>query len=101
MSQRPRRGSFRQRREAELRAIVLALLVTLNGCGTNDIVLEDSRVSRYQARLERRAGEVWIVDLHSTNGTQVNGSFVREARLHDGDTISLAGVKITFKEAAQ
>ena len=41
MSQRPRRGSFRQRREAELRAIVLALLVTLNGCGTNDIVLED------------------------------------------------------------
>ena len=41
MSQRPRRGSFRQRRKAELCAIVLALLVTLNGCGTNDIVLED------------------------------------------------------------
>ena len=41
MSQRPRRGSFRQHREAELCVIVLALLVTLNGCGANKTVLEE------------------------------------------------------------
>jgi hypothetical protein len=41
MSQRPRRGSLRQRREAELCAIVLGLLVTLNGCGGNKSVLEE------------------------------------------------------------
>lgn len=42
MSQRARRGSSCQRRQAELCAIVLALSVTLNGCGArNDGALEE------------------------------------------------------------
>jgi hypothetical protein len=42
MSQRARRGNFCHRRQAELCAVVVALLMTLNGCGgPNDRVLEE------------------------------------------------------------
>ncbi len=43
MSQRARRGSFRQRRQADLCVIVLAMLMLLNGCGSADNrVLEET-----------------------------------------------------------
>ncbi len=42
MSQRARRGSFCQRRQAQLGAVVVALLMLLNGCGSGDsVVLEE------------------------------------------------------------
>jgi hypothetical protein len=65
----------------------------------NDIILEDTRVSRHHAQLRYRARRFWIADLGSTNGTFVNGEQVAERALRDGDLISLGGLELTFKEA--
>jgi hypothetical protein len=65
----------------------------------NDIILEDTRVSRHHAQLRYRARRFWVADLGSTNGTFVNDEQVAERSLRDGDVISLGGLELTFKES--
>lgn len=65
----------------------------------NDIILEDTRVSRHHAQLRYRQRRFWITDLGSTNGTFINGEQVEEKALRDGDVVSLGGLELTFKEA--
>lgn len=65
----------------------------------NDVILEDTRVSRHHAQLRYRQRRFWIADLGSTNGTFVNGERVSETALRDGDVISLGGLELTFRDA--
>jgi hypothetical protein len=46
-----------------------------------EVVVADGSVSRRHARLERRAGEWWVVDQGSANGTYVNSLKVAETAL--------------------
>lgn len=66
---------------------------------SNDIILEDTRVSRHHAQLRYKARRFWITDLGSTNGTYVNGERVNETALRDGDVVSLGGLELTFRDA--
>ena len=52
----------------------------------NDVALADQNLSRRHAEVRRNGNDFVIVDLNSTNGTKVNGTWVTgERRLHDGD----------------
>jgi len=62
----------------------------------NDLVLEDSRVSRYHLEILRDKDTYVVRDLGSTNGTLVNGKAVRERRLKVGDLISVGGLDLRF-----
>ncbi len=62
----------------------------------NDVVVEDARVSRHHARLQRGPHGWEIVDLASTNGTFVNGKQVRQRQIASGDTLSLGGLEMKF-----
>lgn len=54
-----------------------------------DVVLADSHISRFHARLLERDGLVWLQDLHSANGSRVNGERINGGvRLFHGDEIS-------------
>lgn len=64
----------------------------------NDIILEDTRVSRHHAQIRYRSRRFWVADVGSTNGTFVNGEAVEERSLNDGDTISLGGLELVFRE---
>ena len=66
---------------------------------SNDIILEDTRVSRNHAQLRYRARRFWVADAGSTNGTFVNGEAIEERALNDGDIISLGGLELTFRES--
>lgn len=82
------------------RAIPLESTAIAIGRGlNNDVILEDSRVSRHHAQLRYRQRRFWITDLGSTNGTFVNGARVSETALRDGDTISLGGLELTFRDS--
>jgi pSer/pThr/pTyr-binding forkhead associated (FHA) protein len=61
-----------------------------------DIQLADTNVSRRHAELRQEGASYWIVDLGSTNGTEVNGKRVKRAKLQAGDTITLGSTEITF-----
>lgn len=60
----------------------------------NDLVLEDTRVSRHHARLHLLHGQVCVEDLGSSHGTRLNGEPVKVARLEPGDVLSLGGLEI-------
>ena len=67
----------------------------LNNCGAPATASpgEPGERTRYRAR------RFWLSDLGSTNGTFINGEQVAEQALRDGDTISLGGLELVFKEA--
>lgn len=58
---------------------------------------EDLGVSRRHARLLRDGKTVYVMDLNSTNGTQLNGEVLPasvEKRLTDGDQITLGRLRV-------
>lgn len=74
----------------EISIPIYARGVTLGGAKGNRLVFEDSRISRNHAVIQVRGREITLIDLRSTNGTQVNGSRVTTRALSDGDRILLA-----------
>jgi hypothetical protein len=61
-----------------------------------DVRVADSNVSRRHAELRREDSAYWIVDLGSTNGTELNGKRVERAKLSDGDRITLGSTDVVF-----
>lgn len=53
------------------------------------VALDDPTVSRQHAAFVNRAGDWWVVDLESTNGTRVNGTIISEQSLTPGDRVEL------------
>jgi pSer/pThr/pTyr-binding forkhead associated (FHA) protein len=55
-----------------------------------DIVLDDDEASRQHARLEIKAGDIYLEDLGSTNGTYLNNKEVRKvSKVVGGDIITI------------
>ncbi len=71
---------------------------TLGRANDNQIVLHDERVSAYHARIDNRAGQWWLTDLGSRNGTRLNDVLVTQTTpLTKGDIIGLGRVKLRFE----
>jgi hypothetical protein len=66
-----------------------------------DVQVEDANVSRRHAELRREGAAWWLVDLDSTNGTELNGKRVQRMQLSDGDTITLGATDLVFARIAQ
>ena len=62
----------------------------------NDVVVEDSRVSRHHAQILFQMGRYAVRDLDSTNHTFVNGRQIESCVLDTGDRISLGGFELQF-----
>jgi len=61
-----------------------------------DIRIDEPLVSRAHARIERRGGRYFLIDLGSTNYTRVNGSVVAEQELKDGDELFFGRARCRF-----
>ena len=74
---------------------------TIMGVGRsndNPIVVGDINASRKHAELRYEDDGTWsIIDLNSTNGTQVNGRRVGSARLNPGDRITIGTTDFVFQ----
>ena len=71
-------------------------IVTIGSAPLNHIVIDDPAVSAQHAILARFADSYRLKDLHSTNGTQVNGISITDAELKDGDKIQFGSVVAVF-----
>lgn len=62
-----------------------------------DIVLDQGAVSRQHAQISQINGQYFIEDLHSRNGTLVNGQPVQTAQiLQDGDEVRICDMLLEF-----
>ena len=62
-----------------------------------DFQLADPNVSRRHAELRQEGSAYWLVDLDSTNGSQVNGRRTARAKLESGDVITLGSTDLVFE----
>jgi ABC transport system ATP-binding/permease protein len=66
-----------------------------------DFILDAALVSRLHCRFTANdAGALEVEDLRSTNGTFVNGSRVKRARLSAGDCVRVGRVELTVSSEA-
>src|SRR5439155_19823393 len=64
-----------------------------------DIQVHDANVSRQHAEVRQEGTAFWLVDLDSTNGTEVNGQREQRAKLDDGDKITVGSTELLFEAA--
>lgn len=84
--------------QGQQRSYELTTPVTMLGRGTDcDLRLVDPGVSRHHAELRMEGNDMVLVDLGSTNGTNVNGEPVRRALLSDGSRVTLGRTTLVFR----
>jgi pSer/pThr/pTyr-binding forkhead associated (FHA) protein len=71
-------------------------IVMIGRAPSNHIVIDHPTVSAQHAILARVADSYRLNDLHSTNGTQINGVSITDAELKDGDKIRFGSVVAVF-----
>ncbi|NWF51302.1 MAG: FHA domain-containing protein [Ignavibacteriaceae bacterium] len=63
----------------------------------NDIVIENIKVSRKHARLEKAGNEWFIEDLESSNGTYLNGKRIKREKVTAADVITIGGIPLNLQ----
>jgi pSer/pThr/pTyr-binding forkhead associated (FHA) protein len=92
-------------RREESSAFPLAAEVTLLGRSEHagvDVLLAYSPVNRQHAVIRRRPDGYYIEDLHSRNGTTINGERLASdapRKLEEGDRIEITGYVFEFRSA--
>ncbi|MBI5277066.1 MAG: FHA domain-containing protein [Burkholderiales bacterium] len=76
---------------------------TLGRNPDNDIVLDNKVVSARHCVFDLKGvADVFLEDLHSTNGTYVNDHMVKSrTQLHDGDVIAIGNFRIRYLQASE
>jgi pSer/pThr/pTyr-binding forkhead associated (FHA) protein len=74
--------------------------IRIGRASTNDVVVQDSRVSRNHALLECDAAGCTVVDAGSPNGTWINGVRVERRLLKSGDVLEMGGATARFEAVA-
>lgn len=70
--------------------------VTVGRLTDNSVCIDDASVSSHHAKLTLRNGDYVLTDLHSTNGTRVNGQPVTEQTVRDGDVLQFGQVEVRY-----
>lgn len=74
---------------------------TLGRLPDNDIVFENMVVSGHHCAFDLKGvADVFVEDLHSTNGTYIDGKMITRQLLHDGDVIAIGKFRIQYLTAA-
>jgi pSer/pThr/pTyr-binding forkhead associated (FHA) protein len=74
--------------------------VTIGREPDNDVALDDPRVSRYHAVVERRGAVCTVRDLNSSNGTWVGTARIARTVLHEGESFRIGGASFVVKLGA-
>jgi hypothetical protein len=71
--------------------------ITIGREADNIICIEDSNLSKYHAVLVKSGPTYKLFDVHSTNGTFVNGQRVTYAELKDGDSVRIGPIRLRYE----
>ncbi|NTU71572.1 MAG: protein kinase [Coriobacteriia bacterium] len=78
----------------ENRVEVVTIPARIGRSGDVEITVADDSVSRSHAIIERREGWLWLRDLGSRNGTQLNGTLVADAPLGIGAAVTIGETEV-------
>ncbi|CAM2008400.1 FHA domain-containing protein [Acanthopleuribacter pedis] len=73
-------------------------VTTIGRSRSNDIVINDTSVSRLHVRIENRNGQFFILDNNSSNGTFLNKKKIGEAPIRAGDQLVTGRISFDFME---
>lgn len=76
-------------------------VITVGRAVDNDIRVDDTLVSRHHCRIERTPEGPTLIDLGSSNGTQVNGERVDRKPLTHGDQVQVGSAQIWLELEAE
>lgn len=74
-------------------------VVTIGRDASNTISLAEPGVSKHHALLIREDDTHKLFDLHSANGTWVNGERITTAKLNDGDVVRFGPRELRYETA--
>jgi hypothetical protein len=74
------------------------VVINLGRRSTNDIVINDLRISRTHAQIRKSREGYLIFDVGSSGGTFINGERITNHLLRSGDVISLAGYTMIYTD---
>jgi hypothetical protein len=75
-------------------------VINIGRRSTNDLIIDDVRVSRDHAQLRAIRGKFVLFDLNSTGGTFINGKRITKRTLSPRDVISLAGLPLIYSQGS-
>lgn len=81
----------------EKRYEIKEMVTSIGKSSDNEIVLNDTAVSRHHARIKLEGKKYFIYDLVSTNGTRVNGRKITKKWIKEGDIIEMGHTRMAFK----
>jgi pSer/pThr/pTyr-binding forkhead associated (FHA) protein len=70
--------------------------ITLGRVMDNDITINDKSVSRHHVKILFHKGQVELVDLDSSNGTELNGKQIKQSPLYDQDIFKMGNIPVKF-----
>ncbi|MGD9802869.1 MAG: FHA domain-containing protein [Hyphomicrobiaceae bacterium] len=78
----------------------VAATCSLGRSATNDIIIDDGKVSRRHALVHKQDdAEYWVIDLGSGNGTYLNGRrVIQPTRLSNGDALQVGDHSLSFHQ---
>ena len=72
-------------------------VVSIGRLESNDIRLDDPFVSRHHCLIRNEGEQCTIEDLHSANGTYLDGERVEASSLKEGSIIQIGGSRFLFR----
>jgi adenylate cyclase len=86
----------------DIRMVVLDTTPTVIGRASDcQVVLKDFSVSRRHAKFEQRGDVWWVFDTGSTNGVKINGKYVSEGPLIDGDQVQVGNYTLAYSKGKE
>jgi ABC-type multidrug transport system ATPase subunit len=71
--------------------------INIGRSSENDLVINNVKVSRKHAKLEKVGEEWFIEDLKSSNGTFVNGKKIERVKVSEKDVITIGGIPLNVQ----
>lgn len=82
--------------DSVVETVALLEQLTIIGRERCDIVLDDEEVSSSHCQIQKFGKDYHLFDLHSTNGTFVNGQRIVKSKLAEGDRLRIGKAEFLF-----
>jgi ABC-type multidrug transport system ATPase subunit len=73
-------------------------VISIGRSSDNDLVINNIKVSRKHAKLEKTGNDWFIQDLGSSNGTFLNGEKVKKAKVTTKDVLTIGGIPLNIEK---